>query len=111
RKWMQSLLELQHSASSSVEFIENVKTDLFPEEIYVFTPDGRIIELPMGATAVDFAYAVHSDIGNSCVGVRVDRRNYSLNRPLENGQSVEIITSPRAKPNASWLNFVVSAKA
>lgn len=111
RKWMQSLLELQHSASSSVEFIENVKTDLFPEEIYVFTPDGRIIELPMGATAVDFAYAVHSDIGNSCVGVRVDRRNYSLNRPLQNGQSVEIITSPRAKPNASWLNFVVSAKA
>nr|WP_241264152.1 bifunctional GTP diphosphokinase/guanosine-3',5'-bis pyrophosphate 3'-pyrophosphohydrolase [Bowmanella dokdonensis] len=111
RKWMHSLLELQHSASSSVEFIENVKTDLFPEEIYVFTPDGRIIELPMGATAVDFAYAVHSDIGNSCVGVRVDRRNYSLNKPLENGQSVEIITSPRAKPNASWLNFVVSAKA
>lgn len=111
RKWMQSLLELQHSASSSVEFIENVKTDLFPEEIYVFTPDGRIIELPMGATAVDFAYAVHSDIGNSCVGVRVDRRNHSLNRPLQNGQSVEIITSPRAKPNASWLNFVVSAKA
>ncbi|MDF2177968.1 bifunctional GTP diphosphokinase/guanosine-3',5'-bis pyrophosphate 3'-pyrophosphohydrolase [Aliiglaciecola sp. CAU 1673] len=111
RKWMQSLLELQHSASSSVEFIENVKTDLFPEEIYVFTPDGRIVELPMGATAVDFAYAVHSDIGNSCVGVRVDRRNYSLNRPLENGQTVEIITSPRAKPNASWLNFVVSAKA
>ncbi len=111
RKWMQSLLELQQSASSSFEFIENVKTDLFPEEIYVFTPDGRIIELPMGATPVDFAYAVHSDIGNSCVGVRVERRNYSLNRPLENGQTVEIITSPRAKPNANWLNFVVSARA
>lgn len=72
RKWMQSLIELQQSASSSFEFIESVKTDLFPDEIYVFTPDGRIIELPMGATAVDFAYAVHSDIGNSCVGVRVD---------------------------------------
>ncbi|AWL13346.1 Guanosine-3',5'-bis(diphosphate) 3'-diphosphatase [Saliniradius amylolyticus] len=111
RKWMQSLLELQQSASTSVEFIENVKTDLFPDEIYVFTPDGRIIELPMGATPVDFAYAVHSDVGNACVGVRVDRRTYSLNKPLENGQSVEIITSPRAKPNASWLNFVVSAKA
>lgn len=111
RKWMQSLLELQQSASSSFEFIENVKTDLFPEEIYVFTPDGRIIELPMGATPVDFAYAVHSDIGNSCVGVRVERRNYSLNKPLENGQTVEIITSPRAKPNANWLNFVVSARA
>ena len=111
RKWMQSLLELQQSASSSFEFIENVKTDLFPDEIYVFTPDGRIIELPMEATPVDFAYAVHSDIGNSCVGVRVERRNYSLNKPLENGQTVEIITSPRAKPNANWLNFVVSARA
>ncbi|MCC2617546.1 bifunctional GTP diphosphokinase/guanosine-3',5'-bis pyrophosphate 3'-pyrophosphohydrolase [Aestuariibacter halophilus] len=111
RKWMQSLLELQQSASSSFEFIENVKTDLFPEEIYVFTPDGRIIELPMGATPVDFAYAVHSDVGNSCVGVRVERRNYSLSKPLENGQTVEIITSPRAKPNANWLNFVVSARA
>jgi len=75
RKWMQSLLELQQSASSSFEFIESVKTDLFPDEIYVFTPDGRIIELPAGATAVDFAYAVHSDIGNTCVGVRVERRN------------------------------------
>lgn len=111
RKWMQSLLELQQSASSSFEFIESVKTDLFPEEIYVFTPDGRIIELPMGATAVDFAYAVHSDIGNTCVGVRVERRNYSLSKPLENGQTIEIITSPKAKPNANWLNFVVSARA
>jgi len=111
RKWMQTLLELQQSASSSFEFIESVKTDLFPDEIYVFTPDGRIIELPMGATAVDFAYAVHSDIGNTCVGVRVERRNYSLSKPLENGQTVEIITSPKAKPNANWLNFVVSARA
>ena len=111
RKWMQSLLELQQSASSSFEFIESVKTDLFPDEIYVFTPDGRIIELPTGATAVDFAYAVHSDIGNTCVGVRVERRNYSLNKPLENGQTVQVITSPKAKPNANWLNFVVTARA
>jgi RelA/SpoT family (p)ppGpp synthetase len=111
RKWMQSLLELQQSASSSFEFIENVKTDMFPDEIYVFTPDGRIIELPLGATPVDFAYAVHTDVGNSCVGVRVDRRNYALNRALDNGQTVEIITSPGAKPNANWLNFVVSARA
>lgn len=111
RKWMQSLLELQQSASSSFEFIESVKTDLFPDEIYVFTPDGRIIELPTGATAVDFAYAVHSDVGNTCVGVRVERRNYSLSTPLDNGQTVEIITSPRAKPNANWLNFVVTARA
>jgi RelA/SpoT family (p)ppGpp synthetase len=111
RKWMQSLLELQQSASSSFEFIENVKTDMFPDEIYVFTPDGRIIELPLGSTPVDFAYAVHTDVGNSCVGVRVDRRNYALNRALDNGQTVEIITSPGAKPNANWLNFVVSARA
>jgi guanosine-3',5'-bis(diphosphate) 3'-pyrophosphohydrolase len=111
RKWMQSLIELQQSASSSFEFVENVKTDLFPDEIYVFTPNGRIIELPLGATAVDFAYAVHTDVGNSCVGVKVERRTFSLSKPLDNGQTVEIITSPRAKPNANWLNFVVSAKA
>lgn len=111
RKWMQSLLELQQSASSSFEFIENVKADLFPDEIYVFTPEGKIIELPMGATPVDFAYAVHTDVGNSCVGVKVDRSNYSLNKRLDNGQTVEIITSPRAHPNANWLNFVVTAKA
>ena len=79
---MQSLIELQQSAGSSFEFIENVKSDLFPEEIYVFTPDGRIIELPMGATAVDFAYAVHTDVGNACVGVKVDRKPFPLSKPL-----------------------------
>jgi RelA/SpoT family (p)ppGpp synthetase len=110
-QWMQSLVELQQNASTSVEFIETVKSDLFPDEIYVFSPKGKIIELPTGATAVDFAYAVHSGVGDTCVGARVDHRNYSLSAPLENGQSVEIITSPRAKPNANWLNFVVSAKA
>ena len=111
RRWMQSLLELQQSAGSSFEFIENVKSDLFPEEIYVFTPDGRIIELPMGATAVDFAYAVHTDVGNSCVGVKVDRKPYPLSRALISGQTIEVITSAAARPNASWLNFVVTAKA
>jgi GTP pyrophosphokinase/guanosine-3',5'-bis(diphosphate) 3'-pyrophosphohydrolase len=111
RRWMQSLLELQQSAGSSFEFIENVKSDLFPEEIYVFTPDGRIIELPMGATAVDFAYAVHTDVGNSCVGVKVDRKPYPLSQPLDSGQTIEVITSPSARPNATWLNFVVTAKA
>ncbi|MFT6269467.1 MAG: RelA/SpoT family (p)ppGpp synthetase [Alphaproteobacteria bacterium] len=110
-QWMQSLVELQQNASTSVEFIETVKSDLFPDEIYVFSPKGKIIELPTGATAVDFAYAVHSDVGNTCVGARVDHKNYPLSSPLENGQSIEIITSPRAKPNANWLNFVVSAKA
>jgi guanosine-3',5'-bis(diphosphate) 3'-pyrophosphohydrolase len=110
-QWIESLTELQQRSSTSAEFIESVKSDLFPDEIYVFTPKGIIVELPTGATAVDFAYAVHSDVGNTCVGARVERRNYSLSKPLENGQSVEIITSPRAKPNANWLNFVVSARA
>ncbi len=111
RKWMQSLLELQQSAGSSFEFIENVKTDLFPEEIYVFTPEGKIIELPMGATAVDFAYAVHTDVGNSCVGAKVERKPYPLRKPLLSGQIIEVITSVGARPNATWLNFVVTAKA
>ena len=111
RRWMQSLLELQQSAGSSFEFIENVKSDLFPEEIYVFTPDGRIIELPMGATAVDFAYAVHTDVGNSCVGVKVDRKPYPLSQPLDSGQTIEVVTSTAARPNATWLNFVVTSKA
>ncbi len=111
RHWMQSLLELQQSAGSSFEFIENVKSDLFPEEIYVFSPKGRIIELPMGATAVDFAYAVHTGVGNSCVGVKVDRKPYPLSRALDSGQTIEVITSAAARPNATWLNFVVTSKA
>jgi len=111
RRWMQSLLELQQSAGSSFEFIENVKSDLFPEEIYVFTPDGRIVELPMGATAVDFAYAVHTDVGNSCVGVKVERKPFPLSQPLDSGQTIEVVTSTAARPNATWLNFVVTAKA
>lgn len=111
RKWMQSLLELQQSAGSSHEFIENVKTDLFPEEIYVFTPNGKILELPVGATSVDFAYAVHTDVGHSCVGAKVDRQPYSLSVPLENGQTVSIITAPGARPNAAWLNYTVTARA
>lgn len=111
QRWMQSLLELQQSAGSSFEFIESVKSDLFPDEIYVFTPEGRIVELPAGATPVDFAYAVHTDIGHACVGARVDRQPYPLSQPLTSGQTVEIITAPGARPNAAWLNFVVSSKA
>ncbi|WP_113907776.1 bifunctional GTP diphosphokinase/guanosine-3',5'-bis pyrophosphate 3'-pyrophosphohydrolase [Aliidiomarina celeris] len=110
-KWMQSLLELQQSAGSSFEFIENVKSELFPDEIYLFTPDGRIIELPQGATAVDFAYAVHTDIGNTCIGARVNHKAYSLSKPLETGQTVEIRTAPGSRPNIAWLNFVVTGKA
>ena len=110
-RWMQSLLELQQSAGNSYEFIENVKSDLFPDEIFVFTPKGRIVELPMGATAVDFAYAVHTDIGNTCVGARVDRNPYPLSKALKNGQTVEIISAPGARPNAAWLNYVVTSRA
>ncbi|PJC85201.1 bifunctional GTP diphosphokinase/guanosine-3',5'-bis(diphosphate) 3'-diphosphatase [Vibrio sp. HA2012] len=111
QRWMQSLLELQQSAGNSFEFIENVKSDLFPDEIFVFTPKGRIVELPAGATPVDFAYAVHTDIGNSCVGARVDRQPYPLSKSLKNGQAIEIISAPGARPNAAWLNYVVTSRA
>lgn len=111
RRWMQSLLELQQSTGNAFEFIENVKSELFPEEIYVFTPEGRIIELPQGATPVDFAYAVHTDIGNTCIGARVNHRVYSLSKALETGQTVEIKTAPGSRPNIAWLNFVVTGKA
>ncbi len=111
KRWMQSLLEIQQSAGNTYEFVENVKTELYPDELYVFTPKGKIVELPIGATAVDFAYAVHTDIGNRCVGARVDRKPYPLSKPLETGQSVEIITSTGGKPNANWLNYVVTSRA
>lgn len=111
QRWMQNLLELQQSAGNSFEFIENVKSDLFPKEIYVFSPKGRIVELPKGSTPVDFAYAVHTDIGHTCTGAIVDRKPYPLSQPLISGQTVEIITTPNSHPNAGWLNFVVSSKA
>lgn len=111
RAWIKGLLEMQHNAGSSLEFIENVKFDLFPDEVYVFTPQGDIMELPRGATPVDFAYTVHSDIGSSCVAAKVNRRLAPLSVPLMNGQTVEIITAPGASPNPAWLNFVVSGKA
>lgn len=111
RRWMQSLLEIQQSAGNTYEFVENVKSELYPDELYVFTPKGKIVELPIGTNAVDFAYAVHTDIGNKCVGVRVDRKPYPLTKALETGQTVEIITSPGGKPNANWLNYVVTSRA
>ena len=111
RKWVQGLLEMQQNAGDSMEFIESVKKDLFPDEVYIFTPKGRILELPRGATPVDFAYAVHTDVGNSCVSCRINRRLAPLSEPLESGQTVEIITTPRAQPNMAWLNFVVTGKA
>jgi len=102
---------MQQHAGDSLEFIENVKIDLFPDEIYVFTPRGDILELPQGATAVDFAYMVHTDVGNACVACRINRRLASLSEPLQSGQTVEIITAAGAQPNPAWLNFVVTAKA
>ena len=111
REWLKGILDMQQRAGSSLEFLENVKVDLFPDEVYVFTPKGHIMELPRGATPVDFAYAVHSDIGNTCVAAKIDRRLAPLSTPLESGQTVEIITAPAARPNPAWLSFVATAKA
>jgi guanosine-3',5'-bis(diphosphate) 3'-pyrophosphohydrolase len=111
RDWMRGLLEIQKTAGDSQEFLESVKIDLFPDVVYVFTPQGKIMELTRGATAVDFAYAVHTDIGNTCVAAKINRHLTPLSTPLHNGQTVEIITAPGARPNPSWLNFVVTGKA
>lgn len=111
REWVKRLLDMQRNTGDSLEFIENVKIDLFPDEVYVFTPKGEIMELPKGATAVDFAYSIHSDIGNRCVAAKVNRRLVPLSMPLINGQTVEIITAPAASPNPAWLNFIVTGKA
>jgi len=111
RQWVQGLLEMQQRAGNSLEFIESVKIDLYPDEIYIFTPKGRIMELPKGATAVDFAYSVHTDVGNSCVACRINRHLAPLSEPLQSGQTVEILTAPGARPNPSWFNYAVTAKA
>lgn len=111
REWVKGLLDLQKRAGDSMEFIENLKIDLFPDEVYVFTPKGRILELPSGASPVDFAYAVHTDVGNTCVACRVDRRLAPLSAPLQSGQTVEVISSDDARPNPDWLSFVVTGKA
>ena len=111
REWLRSIIDMQTTAGNPQEFLENVKIDLFPESVYTFTPKGRIIELPRGATAVDFAYAIHTDVGNSCVGVRVDKRLAPLGTLLSTGQTVEVITAPGARPDPAWLNFAVTAKA
>lgn len=111
RKWVQGLLEMQKNAGDSMEFIEHVKKDLFPDEVYLFTPKGRILELPRGSTPVDFAYAVHTDVGNTCISCRINRRLAPLSQALESGQTIEIITAKGAQPNMAWLNFVVTGKA
>ncbi len=110
-QWLQSLLEMQSESGDSVEFLEHLKVDLFPDEVYVFTPKGKIMAMPRGATAVDFAYAVHTDIGNRCVAVKINQELMPLRTELKNGNRVEIITASHAKPNPLWLNFVATAKA
>jgi GTP pyrophosphokinase len=111
RDWLTGILEMQQSAGDSLEFLENVKVDLFHDEVYVYTPDGDIMKLPRNATPVDFAYAVHTDIGNCCVAAKLDHSFVPLNTPLYSGQTIEIVTSPSSRPNAAWLNYVVTAKA
>ncbi len=110
-QWLQRLLEIQSESSDSLDFLEHLKIDLFPDEVYVFTPKGKILALPKGATAVDFAYAVHSDVGNSCVAVRINQDLAPLRTELHNGDHVEIITGALAKPNPAWLNYVVTGRA
>ncbi|HYG31713.1 MAG TPA: bifunctional (p)ppGpp synthetase/guanosine-3',5'-bis(diphosphate) 3'-pyrophosphohydrolase, partial [Methylophilaceae bacterium] len=110
-QWLQRLLEIQSESADSLEFLEHLKVDLFPDEVYVFTPKGNIMALPKGATAVDFAYAVHTDIGNRCVAVKINHELAPLRTELHNGDHVEIITAAHAHPNPAWLNYVVSGKA
>ncbi len=110
REWFQGLMEMEGKATSE-EFLESVKVDLFPDKAYVFTPRGDIKRLPRGATCVDFAYAVHTDVGNRCVAAKIDRRPVPLRTPLQSGQTVEIITARNARPNPAWVNFVITAKA
>ena len=110
-QWLQRLLEIQTESDDSYEFLEHFKIDLFPDEVYVFTPKGKILALPKGSTAVDFAYAVHTDVGNSCVAVKVNNELAPLRAEMHNGDHVEIITAPLANPNPAWLNYVVTGKA
>jgi guanosine-3',5'-bis(diphosphate) 3'-pyrophosphohydrolase len=111
REWLSGLVDSQTRTASSIEFIENVKIDLFPDEVYLFTPKGQILALPRNATALDFAYAVHTDVGGHAVAARVDKKLAPLRTRLSSGQSVEIITAPSAMPSTQWLEWVVSAKA
>ncbi|BBB15804.1 guanosine-3' 5'-bis(Diphosphate) 3'-pyrophosphohydrolase [Candidatus Rickettsiella viridis] len=111
REWLKRLLDIQKTTSSSLEFIESVKIDLFPSDIYIFTPKGDIIELPQKATPIDFAYAIHSDIGNHCVTVKIDQQPVPLSTALQSGQTVEIMTDPEAVPDSRWLNFVTTGRA
>ncbi|SPJ17736.1 bifunctional (p)ppGpp synthetase II and guanosine-3',5'-bis pyrophosphate 3'-pyrophosphohydrolase [Burkholderiales bacterium] len=110
-QWLQSLIELQQQTGDSAEFLENIKVDLFPDKVYIFTPKGKIVSLPRGATAVDFAYSIHTDIGNKCIAARINGEVQPLRTELRNGDVVEIVTGPVARPNPAWLGFVRSGRA
>ncbi len=110
-QWLKSLLDIQHQTGDSLEFIENVKVDLFPDAVYVFTPQGQIRALPRGATVIDFAYTVHTDIGDTAVGARINQRSMPLRTELQNGDTVEVVTDPKSHPNPAWLSFVRTGKA
>ena len=110
-QWLQSLLDIQSQTGDSGEFLEHVKVDLFPDAVYVFTPRGKIISLPRGATPVDFAYAIHTDIGNQAVAAKVNGEFVPLRTEMSSGDTVEIVTSPASRPNAQWLNYVRTGRA
>ncbi len=111
RQWLLDLLDPKHQTGNPVEFLEHLKTDLYPDEVYVFTPQGDIKKMPRGSTALDFAYAVHTDVGNHCTGARINKTLASLPTVLNNGDSVEIITSKSSWPTTAWLKYAVTAKA
>ena len=110
-QWLKRLLEIQSDSADSLEFLEHLKVDLFPDEVYVFSPKGKIFVLPKGSTAVDYAYAVHTDVGNSCFVCKINNELVPLRTEVKTGDHIEIITGPMAKPNPSWLNFVITGKA
>lgn len=110
-QWLQSLIELQQQTGDSAEFLENIKVDLFPDKVYIFTPKGKIVSLPRGATPVDFAYSIHTDIGNKCIAARINGEVQPLRTELRNGDVIEIVTGPVARPNPAWLGYVRSGRA
>ncbi len=110
-QWLQSLLEIQSESGDALEFLEHIKVDLFPDEVYVFSPKGKIFALPKGATPIDFAYAVHTEVGNHCIAAKVDGAPVPLGTVLRNGNRVEILTDPQARPNPVWLSYVATGKA
>lgn len=110
-QWLKRLLEIQTDGADSLEFLEHLKVDLFPDEVYVFSPKGKIFVLPKGSSTIDFAYAVHSDVGNSAVAAKINQELVPLRTEVKTGDHVEIIAAPLAKPNPAWLNFVITGKA